>query len=955
MNLQIAKLCIYFHLLFVICVLNSTHFSQIQPVKLGLNNPIESTIKGGETQNFTVSLEADQTARVEIVQNGADVSLAAIDPSGETFIKSESPSGFFGEDLILVTAKEKGEYIVAVTPADPNAKTGKYTILLKEIRPTIPEDLEINKVSGQITKLADEALVLKFKGTIEGKRQALEYLRKVEELSKIKKDKVWEAIAILQGGLIYEQIGEFQNALDAYFKSVEIFRELGNRYYGGSAINNIGAVYMKLGDIEKAISYYTQALKIQREVGNRRSVGIYLNNIGNAHRLLGNYEKAEDFLRQSLVVKREDKSVRGKRSVANTLNNLGTVLIKQNKYEDGIGYMQQGLDLRREVKHNSGIANSFVNLGNAQWDSGKKQEGFENLKQGNLLANKVGDRQLEARSFYLLAVAEKDRGNLTEAIEYIRKGLDLIEQIRGEFVSSEIRYTYFASVQNFYEIYIDLLITRFEETRNKGDVALALQISERSRARSLIELLQEAKVNFKQGIDPNLLEKLKDLQTEINGKHSTRQRILSGKPKPDQVTKVNNEINELNTAIQSLKIKIRREHPKYADLTEGKTITVKEIQGLLDNDTVFLEYKLGEKRSFVWFITKDSLDVYILPQRAEIDRKARDFYNLITTNNKSDKAKQVKVSEELSNILLAPFVSKISKKRLAIIADGVLQYTAFSALQLPNSDKLLADENEIIVLPSASVLAQIRENSDSNKNYNKTIAVFADPVFDKNDPRIVKQKGSSVDLQNSLLKMTLRDFKSGQDLPRLLASRQEAKNITGFLPKDKTRLQTDFAANLENVEKSDLEQYRILHFATHGLLNTSNPEFSGLVFSLYDKNGKSQDGFLTLNNIYNLNLSSDMVVLSACQTALGKEVSGEGLIGISRGFLYAGSNRIVASLWKVDDAATAEFMKRFYRNHLQNKMPASKALQQTKIEMKKIKRYQSPYYWSAFTLLGDWK
>ena len=192
-------------------------------------------------------------------------------------------------------------------------------------------------------------------------------------------------------------------------------------------------------------------------------------------------------------------------------------------------------------------------------------------------------------------------------------------------------------------------------------------------------------------------------------------------------------------------------------------------------------------------------------------------------------------------------------------------------------------------------------------------------------------------------------------LPRLIASRLEALNISNFARQDKINLQTDFEANIQNVANENLADYRILHFATHGLLDTSKPTSSGLIFSLFDENGREQNGFLNLDNIYNLNISSELVVLSACQTALGKDIRGEGLIGLSRGFLYAGSDRVVASLWKVDDSATAEFMKLFYRNHLEKNMSASAALRQAKLEMMKIPRYKSPFYWSAFTLLGDWK
>ena len=470
----------------------------------------------------------------------------------------------------------------------------------------------------------------------------------------------------------------------------------------------------------------------------------------------------------------------------------------------------------------------------------------------------------------------------------------------------------------------------------------------------MVELLQEAKVDFRQGIDPKLLAEQKNLQKQINDKYARRETLLSNKPKPEQITKINGEINELNTQIQNVNLKIRRENPKLADLSEGKTINTNEIQKLLDDETVLLEYKLGEKRSFLWLVTKDSIEVFTLPSREKIEEKAKSFYNSVVANNKNEQAKTSEISKDLSKILLSPVAPKLSNKRLAIVADGILQFLPFSALQYPDSN-YLADKNEIIILPSASVLAQLRGNPNRVKQNNKTIAIFADPVFDLQDSRIAGNSNTKPNEVNTALTRVLRDFRLGETLPRLPASRQEAKNISNLVDKNESIIRTDFEANLENIENVNLKDYRILHFATHGLLNSSRPELSGLVFSLYDKNGEIQDGFLSLNSIYNLDLSSDLIVLSACQTALGKDIRGEGLIGMSRGFLYAGSNRIIASLWKVDDSATAEFMKRFYTNHLQKGMSASKALQQTKNEMKKIPRYRSPYYWSAFTLLGDWK
>ncbi len=938
--------------LFILFLFNIFSNAQTQPINLDLNKQSEYEIKGGETHLFSVILTENQTARVELVQNGVDVSLSAENPSGEIFIETETPSGFFGDDLILVTAVETGVYKILVTPANPRAASGKYIILLKEIRQSVPEDFAINEAARKLTKLAEETNIARAKGTIEGRREALAKWREVVELSKIKKDRVWEGIALISSGLIYEQLGEIQNALEVYLQSLNIWQEIGNRQYEGSAINNIGIIYNDVGEFDKAVANYQQAIKIQREIGNRQSEGISLNNLAFAYMRSENYVEAEKFYKQSLEIKREDESPRGQRSVAVTLNNLGRTFSLKGETEKGIELLQQALDLRRKIDDRWGVANSLLNLGRVRIDVGKKDDGFTNIEEANLRAKTLGDRRMEAESLYLLAVSEENRGNLEKAIENVRNGLEIVEQIRGELVGSTVRYAYFSTVQNFYELYIDLLVSGFQKTKNKTFITKALEISERSRSRSLIELLQEAKVNFRQGIDENSLEKLRNLQHELNNKYNFRQRLLSEEAKPAETEKIADEINDLNIKIQLLNIEIRRKNPRFSDLTEGKTISADEFQNLIDDETVLLEYKLGERRSFLWIVTNKSIELNILPPRREIEEKAGKFYNLIVENKRAEQENRLSAAADLSRILLSPAASRISGKRIAVVGESILQYLPFSALPIPGSQtKFLADENEIVVLPSASVLAQLRENSVESKLNNKTIAIFADPVFDINDSRIIKNKNP----QTSDNQTVIRDSAFAENLPRLLASRQEAKNISNFSNSDKTIIKTDFDASVSNITNENLADYRILHFATHGILNTSRPAFSGLYFSLFDRNGQPQKGFLTLEDIYNLELSSDLIVLSACQTALGKDIRGEGLIGLSRAFLYAGSHRVVASLWKVDDVATAEFMRLFYRNHLEKNLPASTALQQAKIEMKKIPRYRSPFYWSAFTLLGDWK
>ena len=246
-------------------------FAQTPPSQpLALNQTIEGEVKGGEEKHYTVTIGANQTARIEVVQKGIEVSLAAYRPNGELFLVTEVPSGSFGNDLILVTATEAGEYKIAVEGADPRVGLGKYEIKLAEIRPTVEEDNRINERAKQISELAKATVPMRQLGTGEGRRQAIENYRQIIELSRLQKDKVWEIVAVVQMGIIYDQLGELQKSIDLHETSLRLSREVGNREYENSALNNIGLGYKNFGDCEKAIFYLNQAFAIQRETGDKR-------------------------------------------------------------------------------------------------------------------------------------------------------------------------------------------------------------------------------------------------------------------------------------------------------------------------------------------------------------------------------------------------------------------------------------------------------------------------------------------------------------------------------------------------------------------------------------------------------------------------------------------------------------------------------------------------------------
>jgi len=330
----------------------------------------------------------------------------------------------------------------------------------------------------------------------------------------------------------------------------------------------------------------------------------------------------------------------------------------------------------------------------------------------------------------------------------------------------------------------------------------------------------------------------------------------------------------------------------------------------------------------------------------------------------------------LSRMILGPAMSELKGKRLAIVPDGELQDVAFGALPIPpasgdskaprRDDWLpLIVEHEIVSLPSVSALAVLRKETAGRRPAAKTVAVLADPVFDKDDERIkltiADKSGKESPLvatapaNGDLTRATEEVIGNGGAISRLPFSRAEAEAILSLAPKAGALKALDFNASRATATSAELSQYRIVHFATHGLLNRTHPELSGVVLSLVDRQGEPQDGFLQLHDVYNLDLPAELVVLSACQTGLGKAVWGEGLVGLTRGFMYAGSKRVVASLWGVQDSATAELMKRFYGAMLGEKqMRPAEALRAAQVEMWKQKRWRSPYYWGGFMLYGEW-
>ncbi|MBA3711672.1 MAG: CHAT domain-containing protein [Pyrinomonadaceae bacterium] len=807
-------------------------------------------------------------------------------------------------------------------------------------------------------------------------------------------DRVQESFALNTLGQIYWSLNEHQLALDHYERALAIRREGKDKRLLGITLGDIGEIYYDLGDFLHALDYFSQALAISEEIGDRRTKAIRLQNLGLLWKRTGETAKALAAQTQSLALARAvgDRQAEGR--TLHAISELYLLLGEKAKARDAL---TQALELARATSDPVGEAAVLRMMGTLAAASGDRQQAITLLQQSLSLARATGDLQGERDALVNLAQTERERNNLSEARGYHEKALELTESLRTKILHQELRASYLASRQDEYELYADLLMQMHQQQPNAGHSAAAFEISERGRARSLLETLTEARADIRQGADAGLLAEERKLSDRIRVKEQQRTKLIGNPVAAKQTAVLAKEIGNLLNEYQSLQGRIRAVSPRYAALTQPQPVTAAEIQTQhLDGHTVLLEFALGRKHSWMWAVTPSAVMSYELPPRQEIETAARKFYGLLTArqpmDNESSNQYAARVAEAdakfqteasaLGRMLLGPIASRLGRewkgKRLLIVASGALAYLPFAALPLPSNNnhyQPLIVEHEIVSLPSASVLSVIRRETAGRTAVSKTIAVLADPVFERNDPRLLmaaKRKAGnqeiavnirsaaetpsseSVSLDDSPLMRSVRNINRGT-LSRLPFSREEANEIASLAPARSLLKATDFQASRAKAMSGELSNYRIIHFATHGLLNSEHPELSGLVLSLVDENGKAQDGFLRMHEIYNLRLPAETVVLSACQTALGKEIKGEGLVGLTRGFMYAGAQRVVASLWQVDDLATADLMKRFYRGMLKDGMRPAAALRAAQLEMVKQKRWSVPYFWAAFVIQGEWR
>lgn len=785
-----------------------------------------------------------------------------------------------------------------------------------------------------------------------------------------------QAISLNNIGTAYSGLGAYQKALDAYAGALEINRSMDNRRNVAINLNNIAWVYDQLADYRRAVTFYQEALEIVRALNDRHTIAVTLNNIAEIHAQLGNYDKALEVHAEALHLRRAVGNADGE---ANTLNHIGTALAKLGKRDEAREHFQRALAIQRNSRHPYVLARTLTNLGALDRETRNYPEAVAHLNEAVEISRTIRDRSGEAAALAEWSRVERARGDYATARQRAEAALTALESVRVAVASPALRASFFASVRDIQELDIEILMRLHADHPEAGFGAAALVASERGRARSLLELLHESTAEIRRGVDTTLLDRERELERLISWK-AEQQTRLAGKHTEAEAIAAGKELDALITELEQVQSRIRETSPQYAALTHPVPLTLSEIQTkVLDDDTALLEYALGPEKSFVWAVTPSSMEVFELPPRAEIESAVRRLYDPLTARNQKPprethaaRAERIRQADEAyrsaaataSRMLLDPVASRIENKRLLVVGEGVLQYLPFAALPEPGTGEhgsappLIAN-HEIITAPSASVMAVLRQETAGRRQAEKALFVLADPVFSADDARVVQQRtpAAAAPITDTVSRDALKsvDDMGLPEFPRLRFSRHEAEEIARLTPPAMTRMAVDFDASRDSVLNADLGHYRIVHLATHSLLNNQRPELSGVVLSLVDRSGRPQNGFLRLYDVYNLRLTSDLVVLSACQTARGGEIEGEGLIGLTRGFLYAGAPRVVATLWEIDDRATAQVMKHFYEGMLVRGQRPAAALREAQAAVARTKGWDAPYYWAAFVLHGEWR
>jgi CHAT domain-containing protein/tetratricopeptide (TPR) repeat protein len=725
--------------------------------------------------------------------------------------------------------------------------------------------------------------------------QALEYLQQALTIAEELNDRPGEGIALGNIGQVYESLGQYEQALEYDQQALAILREVGDPAGEATTLTNIGVVYQHLAQQTQALDYYQQALVILQEIGNHFDEGRTLSNIGAVYRSLGEYRQALEYYQQALVIQQEIGDQAGEES---TLNNIGFVYHMMDQYSQALDYYQKALVISQEIGDRAGEGRLLNNIGFIYDVLEQYPQALSYYQQALPILREIGQRGLESVTLNNIGFVYEQQQQYEEAINYYEQSVEVIESIQGEINVEELKASFLAEQAGHYEILINLLweAGRFEE---------AFNYTERARARSFLDQLAGGTIDFRSGANAGLLEREQAVRDEIT---VLRNQLITLREQPqtewdtDAIAATQNGLVDREAEYAQLLTEIKVQSPEIASLVSINVVSLGDIQNLLDANTTLIEYFVTEDRTLAFILTKDSFETMTMNvNRDDLNQVIQDFRDFVSLDDSHPAS-----LKQLHAWLIAPLKDKLNTPVLGFVPHGVLHYLPFSALT--DGERYLSEDYSLFTLPSASTLRFIQEK---RKSEAQTVLAVGNP---------------------------------DTELPDLQFAEQESQFVASLYG---TQAWIGRQAT-ESVIQEQSNQAGILHLAAHGEFNSANPLFSTIHLASDSKN----DGRLEVHEIFGLDLTyaTDLVVLSACETNVGAVSAGDEVVGLNRAFIYAGTPTVMASLWNVDDEATALLMEQFY-TRLQEGMSKGEALQQAQDEVRA--QYPHPYYWAAFVLTGD--
>jgi CHAT domain-containing protein len=958
---------------------------------------LEVELPAGASRRYSVPVGAGRYQRLEVVQHGVDAILRLFTPDGSLLVESDGVNGLAGPESVSLVTDHAAVYVLqvdAVETASP-AEPGRITLRVAERGGATPRNrrrvaadrraaagrklyfertpesfdrgrLELAAAASEFRGLDDaageaDALVAlaSLENELERIEETLPPLDRALDLAHSLDDPRLEAEARWLRGWSYWLLGDWRLAVEDLVRARALFNQLGDAAREARTLCRLAAPYLEMGDTRRGREYAEAAVEVARPLRGSKELSEALNMLSSSFLFQGDPRSAAPLLEESLAIARR----RGDRETeTGNLVSMGVCLRLLGRLEEARERLGEALAIARGWGGLYAEATILEQLARTYESAPDDETRGELYRRSLEVSRAAGYPRGVASSLTRLARASLVGGDLGGASALIEEAIAVRERQWRLAPTATLQASYLAEQYRTYELYLEVLAARDRAGLDPRAAATAFTVADGARARSLRQELGRARVELAGEVPQPLLDRRRELGRALLAAESARRRGPTN----------DGTLESLEAALRRVEREIAEASPRWAGLMLPEAITVDELQrDLLDPDTVLLEYALGGERSWVFAVGPPEFSMHELPARAAIDTAARAVAEAVVARNQrvrfetaDERLERVAAADAafataagaLSEMVLRPVAAEIAGRRVALVADGALHYVPFAALPDPRTREPLALAHEIVELPSASALREIRRARQSQAAPRATLAVLADPVLRADDPRLDRGwRPSLASLAAVAPAAPGRARTAEEQWPDLPYARAEAEAILAMVPVTDRLGAFGFDASRATAASDQLARYRFVHFATHVRLESEQPDGAGIVLSSFDARGREQDGLLTRFDVYDLRLDADLVVLSGCRTALGREIRGEGMVGLTRGFMYAGAPRVVVSLWDVDDRATAELMKRMYSRLLLGGERPAAALRAAQQELAATTEWSAPYHWAGFVLQGDWR